>query len=70
VRMVAPDGTVRFVDGGETLCLRDIATEVDRPVAIDLEDEGRKVFSMKRKRGEMAGVTARAVVQCRAVHPK
>lgn len=52
------------------LCFDDVAEEVRRPVALNLDAEAAKLASMERRRDEMARALAPAVAQCQARYPE
>lgn len=52
------------------LCLKERVIVVDRPTAIDLEAEARKLESLKRKRKELAAAAAALIAQCKAEYPE
>lgn len=63
----------RLPDGAEVsprLCLRERAITVDRPKAIDLNAEARKLESLKVKRRELARQAEAVIAQCKAEHPE
>lgn len=52
------------------LCLKDREITVERPKAIDLAEEGRKLESLKIKRKELASRAEAVIAQCEALHPE
>lgn len=52
------------------LCLKDREITVDRPKAIDLEEEARKLESLKIKRKELAAKAEAVIAQCKAMYPE
>jgi hypothetical protein len=52
------------------LCMKERAITVDRPKAIDLNDEARKLDSLKVKRRELARQAEAVIAQCKAEHPE
>jgi hypothetical protein len=52
------------------LCQKERAITVDRPKAIDLNDEARKLDSLKVKRAELARKAEAVIAQCKAEHPE
>ena len=52
------------------LCMKERAVTVDRPKAIDLNDEARKLDSLKVKRRELARQAEAVIAQCKAEHPE
>jgi hypothetical protein len=52
------------------LCLRERAITVDRPKAIDLNAEARKLESLKVKRKELARKAEAVIAQCKAEYPE
>ena len=52
------------------LCLKDREITVERPKAIDLADEARKLESLKIKRKELATKAEAVIEQCKALHPE
>lgn len=51
-------------------CLKERAVIVDRPKAIDLAAEARKLESMKIKRAELARKAEAVIAQCKAQYPE
>lgn len=51
------------------LCLKERVIFVDRPKAIDLEEEARKLASLKAKRKELARIAEEAIALCKAEYP-
>lgn len=63
----------RLPDGAEVsprLCMRERAITVERPKAIDLNDEARKLDSLQVKRKQLASQAEAVIAQCRAEHPE
>jgi len=56
-------------DMGLVFCQVPRAMTEQRPVAVDLEAERRKLASLKAKRAELARATQAAVAQCQARYP-
>lgn len=52
------------------MCLKERAIIVDRPKAIDLADEARKLDSLKIKRKDLARKAEAVIAQCKAEHPE
>jgi hypothetical protein len=52
------------------LCMKERAVIVDRPKAIDLNEEARKLDSLKVKRRELARQAEAVIAQCKAEHPE
>jgi hypothetical protein len=52
------------------LCLDDRAVTVRRPKAIDLNEEARKLASLKEKRQELARRAEPVIAQCKAWYPE
>ncbi len=52
------------------MCLQERAILVDRPKAIDLTDEARKLESLKVKRKDLARKAEAVIAQCKAEHPE
>lgn len=52
------------------LCLEERAVTQDRPKAIDLGDEARKLESLKVKRKELARKAEAVIAQCKAQYPE
>ena len=52
------------------LCLEDRAITVQRPKAIDLKEEARKLASLKEKRKELARRAEAVIAQCKAEYPE
>jgi hypothetical protein len=51
-------------------CLKDREYTVQRPKAIDLADEARKLDSLKIKRRELARKAEAVIAQCKAKYPE
>jgi hypothetical protein len=52
------------------LCLQERELTVERPKAIDLAEESRKLESLKIKRKELATKAEAVISQCKAMHPE
>jgi len=52
------------------LCLKDREITVERPKAIDLAEEARKLESLKIKRKQLASRAEAVIAQCKALHPE
>lgn len=52
------------------MCLEDRVITVQRPRAIDLKEEARKLASMKKKRKELARRAEAVIAQCKAEYPE
>lgn len=52
------------------LCLDERAVSVERPKAIDLNEEARKLDSLKVKRKELARRAEAVIAQCKAAYPE
>ena len=52
------------------LCLEDYPVIVERPKAIDLNDEAKKLESLKVKRKELARRAEAVIAQCQAKYPE
>lgn len=52
------------------LCLKDREITVERPKAIDLAEEARKLENLKIKRKELASQAEAVIAQCKALHPE
>ena len=54
----------------DQMCRKERSYTVDRPKAIDLNDEARKLDSLKAKRKELAREAEAVIAQCKAEHPE
>lgn len=52
------------------MCLKERAEIVERPKAIDLAEEARKLDSLKVKRKDLARKAETVIAQCKAEHPE
>lgn len=52
------------------MCMKERAIIVDRPKAIDLADEARKLDSLKIKRKDLARKAEAVIAQCKAEYPE
>jgi hypothetical protein len=52
------------------MCLKERAYTVERPKAIDLNAEAKKLESLKVKRAELARAAEAVIAQCRAEYPE
>jgi len=52
------------------MCLKDREITVERPKAIDLAEEARKLDSLKIKRKELASQAEAVIAECKALHPE
>jgi hypothetical protein len=52
------------------LCLEDYAVQVERPKAIDLNAEAKKLESLKVKRKDLARKAEAVIAQCKAKYPE
>jgi hypothetical protein len=52
------------------LCLEERPVSVERPKAIDLAAEARKLKGLKTKRAELARAAEPVIAQCRAAYPE
>lgn len=52
------------------LCLEERPVSVERPKAIDLQDEARKLAGLKDKRKDLARRAEAVIAQCRAEYPE
>ena len=52
------------------MCRKERSYTVDRPKAIDLIDEARKLDSLKAKRKDLAREAEAVIAQCKAEHPE
>lgn len=52
------------------LCLKEREVSVQRPKAIDLAKEARKLESLKIKRKDLADKAEAVIAECKALHPE
>ena len=65
-----PAPTKKTPDPKPRTCLDDRAYTVDRPKAINLDEERAKLRTMQQKQRELARAAQTAVAQCRALYPE
>jgi hypothetical protein len=65
-----PLPTKKNPDPRRKMCLEDVPSEVERPVAIDLNAERAKLASLHQRQAEQMSQAGAIVTQCRALYPE